>query len=173
MVALAGFMKLLTPYFLDAFKGPVHQPPPQPPAEVPGRARHRGKLRAPATRSWASRVIRVDAGSGHGPILLQKSFARDGHGDPRRGRGAHPRPGARVVSAVVISRLLDEIDGMAGPHAAARATGRRRDEGARARLRRPRARPGLEACGEQHACSACSSARGTRAPRRRAPTSPR
>ena len=45
VVALAGFMKLLTPYFLDAFKGPVVNLHPSLLPEVPRRPCDPGKLR--------------------------------------------------------------------------------------------------------------------------------
>lgn len=76
IVALAGFMKLLTPWFLDAFKGPVVNVHP---SLLP---RHPGVHGIDA--SYASgdaelgiSIFRVDAGIDTGPIITQKSFERD------------------------------------------------------------------------------------------------
>jgi phosphoribosylglycinamide formyltransferase 1 len=76
IVALAGFMKLLTPWFLEAFKGPViniH------PSLLP---RHPGihgieESYASGDRELGITIFRVDAGTDTGPIIVQKSFQRE------------------------------------------------------------------------------------------------
>jgi phosphoribosylglycinamide formyltransferase-1 len=77
MVALAGFMKLLTPYFLDAFKGPVVNLHPSLLPRYPG-AHAIAESFASGDRELGISLIRVDEGVDTGPILLQKSFSREG-----------------------------------------------------------------------------------------------
>jgi phosphoribosylglycinamide formyltransferase-1 len=75
LVALAGFMKLLTPWFLDAFKGPVINLHPSLLPKHPGAHAIDDSFRSDDPELGIS-VIRVDQGADTGPILLQKSFAR-------------------------------------------------------------------------------------------------
>lgn len=77
VVALAGFMKLLTPYFLEAFKGPVLNLHPSLLPKYPGGHAIEESYRAGDEELGIS-VIRVDAGVDTGPVLLQKSFRREG-----------------------------------------------------------------------------------------------
>jgi phosphoribosylglycinamide formyltransferase-1 len=75
MVALAGFMKLLTPYFIGAFKGPIINLHPSLLPKYPGTHSIEESFRSPDKELGIS-VIRIDAGVDTGPVLLQKSFTR-------------------------------------------------------------------------------------------------
>jgi len=76
LVALAGFMKLLTPYFLDAFKGPVINLHPSLLPRYPGAHAIQESFES-GDKELGISVIRVDQGVDTGPILLQKSFPRN------------------------------------------------------------------------------------------------
>lgn len=111
LVALAGFMKILTPFFLDAFKGPVINLHPSLLPRYPGVHAIQESYQS-ADKDLGISVIRVDAGVDTGPILLQKSFQREG-----------PESLAEIESRIhalehqwfprVVLEMLDEIDGMA------------------------------------------------------------
>ena len=77
IVALAGFMKLLTPYFIDAFKGPVVNLHPSLLPKYPGTHGIEESYRSEDEELGIS-VIRIDAGVDTGPVMLQKSFKRGG-----------------------------------------------------------------------------------------------
>jgi len=77
IVALAGFMKLLTPYFLDAFKGPVINLHPSLLPKYPGTHAIEESWRS-ADRELGITIMRVDAGIDTGPVILQKTFLREG-----------------------------------------------------------------------------------------------
>jgi phosphoribosylglycinamide formyltransferase-1 len=77
VVALAGFMRLLTPYFLGRFPGPVLNLHPSLLPKYPGTRGIEESWRS-ADRELGISVIRVDAGVDTGPVVLQRSFARDG-----------------------------------------------------------------------------------------------
>jgi len=77
IVALAGFMKVLTPYFLAAFKGPVVNLHPSLLPKYPG-AHAIDESFDSEDKELGISVIRVDEGVDTGPILLQKSFTRKG-----------------------------------------------------------------------------------------------
>jgi len=77
LVALAGFMKLLTPWFLHAFKGPVINLHPSLLPKYPGTHAIEESFRSP-DRDLGISVIRIDEGVDTGPVLLQKSFTRTG-----------------------------------------------------------------------------------------------
>jgi phosphoribosylglycinamide formyltransferase-1 len=77
LVALAGFMRLLSPYFIDAFKGPVINLHPTLLPRYPGTHGIDESYNSTDTELGIS-VIRIDAGVDTGPVLLQKSFARGG-----------------------------------------------------------------------------------------------
>ncbi|HET6452149.1 MAG TPA: phosphoribosylglycinamide formyltransferase, partial [Spirochaetia bacterium] len=77
MVALAGFMKLLTPFFLEAFKGPVINLHPSLLPKYPGAHAIRESFDSGDSELGIS-VIRVNEGVDTGPVLLQKSFRREG-----------------------------------------------------------------------------------------------
>jgi len=113
LVALAGFMKLLTPWFLDAFKGPVVNLHPSLLPKYPGTRGIEESYRS-ADAELGISVIRVDTGVDTGPILMQKSF-------PRREGETLQQVEAKIHALEhewfpkVIVQLLDEIDGMASP----------------------------------------------------------
>jgi len=111
LVALAGFMKLLTPWFLDAFKGPVVNLHPSLLPKYPGVHGIQESFQSGDAELGIS-VIRVNAGVDTGPILLQKSFARP--------QGATLAEMEARIHALehewfprVVLQMLDEIDGMA------------------------------------------------------------
>jgi len=76
-VALAGFMRLLTPYFLSRFGGPVLNLHPSLLPKYPGTQGIEESFRS-GDRELGISVIRVDEGVDTGPVLLQRSFARAG-----------------------------------------------------------------------------------------------
>jgi phosphoribosylglycinamide formyltransferase-1 len=75
--ALAGFMRLLTPYFLSRFAGPVLNLHPSLLPKYPGTHGIEESFRS-ADRELGISVIRVDEGVDTGPVLLQRSFCRTG-----------------------------------------------------------------------------------------------
>jgi phosphoribosylglycinamide formyltransferase-1 len=77
IVALAGFMRLLTPAFLEGFKGPVINLHPSLLPKYPGTHGIEESYRSGDTELGIS-IIRVDEGVDTGPVLLQKSFTRSG-----------------------------------------------------------------------------------------------
>lgn len=76
-VALAGFMRLLTPYFLRRFAGPVLNLHPSLLPKYPGTHGIEESYRS-SDRELGISVIRVDEGVDTGPVLLQRSFHRTG-----------------------------------------------------------------------------------------------
>ena len=113
VVALAGFMKLLTPYFLDAFKGPIINLHPSLLPRYPGTHAMEESCKS-SDKELGISVIRIDEGIDTGPILLQKSFQREGSESL-----------AEIESRIhalehqwfprVVLETLDAIDGMARP----------------------------------------------------------
>ena len=111
VVALAGFMKLLTPFFLNAFKGPIINLHPSLLPRYPGAHAIEESFHS-GDKELGISVIRVDEGVDTGPILLQKSFQREGSESL-----------AEIESRIhalehqwfprVILEMLDAIDGMA------------------------------------------------------------
>jgi phosphoribosylglycinamide formyltransferase-1 len=75
LVALAGFMRLLTPFFLGAFKGPVINLHPSLLPKYPGTRAIEESWRS-GDRELGITVMRVDEGVDTGPALLQKFFLR-------------------------------------------------------------------------------------------------
>jgi phosphoribosylglycinamide formyltransferase 1 len=75
LVALAGFMRILTPYFIGAFKGPIVNLHPSLLPKYPGAHAIEESFRS-SDKELGISVIRVDAGVDTGPVILQKSFAR-------------------------------------------------------------------------------------------------
>jgi phosphoribosylglycinamide formyltransferase 1 len=122
VVALAGFMKLLTPYFLNAFKGPVVNLHPSLLPRYPG-AHAIAESFASGDKELGISVIRVDEGVDTGPILLQKSFTREGMETlaeiERRIHGLEHQWFPQVVLS-----MLDQIDGMASGDADSPEIGR-------------------------------------------------
>ncbi len=76
MVALAGFMRLLTPEFLRAFPGPIVNLHPSLLPKYAGTHGIEESYRS-ADRQLGISIIRVDEGVDTGPVLLQRSFLRD------------------------------------------------------------------------------------------------
>jgi phosphoribosylglycinamide formyltransferase 1 len=112
LVALAGFMKLLTPYFLDAFKGPVINLHPSLLPKYPGTHAIEKSWRS-ADQELGITVMRVDAGVDTGPAILQKSFARDGTESLEQVEARiHDLEHEWFPRAIL--GLLDGIDAMAG-----------------------------------------------------------
>jgi len=111
LVALAGFMKLLTPYFIDAFKGPVINIHPSLLPKYPGIHSIKESFES-SDKELGVTVMRIDSGVDTGPILLQKSFLRAGDESLERVE-------ARIHGLEhdwfphVAIQLLDDIDRMA------------------------------------------------------------
>jgi len=111
VVVLAGFMKLLTPFFLGRFKGPIINLHPSLLPRYPG-AHALEESFASADKELGISVIRVDQGVDTGPVLLQKSFTREG-----------TESRAEIESRIhalehqwfprVVIETMDAIDGMA------------------------------------------------------------
>ncbi len=77
VVAMAGFMRLLSPGFLESFHGEIINLHPSLLPKYPGTHGIEESWRS-ADRLLGISVIRVDAGTDTGPVLLQRSFARTG-----------------------------------------------------------------------------------------------
>jgi phosphoribosylglycinamide formyltransferase-1 len=117
LVALAGFMKLLTPWFLHAFKGPVINLHPSLLPRYPGAHAIEESFRSGDAELGIS-VIRVDEGVDTGPILLQKSFRRSGAESLAEIEARIHALEHQWFPHVVI-RMLDEMEGPPRPPAAA------------------------------------------------------
>jgi phosphoribosylglycinamide formyltransferase 1 len=112
IVALAGFMKLLTPFFISGFKGPVINLHPSLLPRYPGTRGIEESWRSGDTELGIT-VIRIDEGMDTGPVLLQKSFTRAG--------GESLAEIEEKIHALehewfpkVIIGMLDEVDARAG-----------------------------------------------------------
>jgi len=77
LVALAGYMKLLTPWFIHAFKGPVINLHPSLLPKYPGMHAIEESFRS-GDKELGISVMRIDEGVDTGPVLLRKSFERSG-----------------------------------------------------------------------------------------------
>ncbi len=77
LVALAGFMKLLTPWFIHAFKGPVINLHPSLLPKYPGMHAIEESFRS-EDKDLGISIMRIDEGVDTGPVLLRKSFVRTG-----------------------------------------------------------------------------------------------
>lgn len=108
-VALAGFMRLLTPFFLSRFTGPVLNLHPSLLPKYPGTHGIEDSWRS-SDRELGISVIRVDEGVDTGPVLLQRSFARTGTESLEEiERRIHELEHAWFPVAVL--RALDDLDG--------------------------------------------------------------
>jgi phosphoribosylglycinamide formyltransferase-1 len=76
VVALAGFMRLLSPWFLDAFKGPVINVHPSLLPRHPGMHGIEESFKSGDSELGIT-IMRIDAGVDTGPAIVQKSFPRD------------------------------------------------------------------------------------------------
>jgi phosphoribosylglycinamide formyltransferase 1 len=77
LIALAGYMKLFTPYFLHAFRGPILNLHPALLPKYPG-AHGIEESYESEDAELGITVMEIDEGTDTGPILLQKSFRRTG-----------------------------------------------------------------------------------------------
>ncbi len=111
-VALAGFMKLLTPWFLQAFKGPVINLHPSLLPKYPGVHGIEESFRSGDPELGIS-VIRVDEGVDTGPVLIQKSFSRI-PGETLAQVEARIHALEHECFPREVLKMLDEIDGMSG-----------------------------------------------------------
>jgi phosphoribosylglycinamide formyltransferase-1 len=114
LVALAGFMKLLTPWFIHAFKGPVINLHPSLLPKYPGVHAIEESYRSGDTELGIS-VMRIDEGVDTGPVLLQKTFVRTGAESLEEIEARIHALEYQWFPQVLIG-LLDDIDGQA--HAA-------------------------------------------------------
>jgi phosphoribosylglycinamide formyltransferase 1 len=109
IVALAGFMRLLSPWFIDAFKGPVINLHPSLLPKYPGTHAIRESY-ASADTELGITVMQIDEGVDTGPVLLQKSFTRTGtetlEGIEQRIHALEHEWFPRVLIT-----LLDEVEG--------------------------------------------------------------
>lgn len=76
-VALAGFMRILTPHFLDRFEGPIVNVHPALLPNHPGAHAIEESFRS-GDETLGVTVHRVDAGVDTGPVIAQESFRRGG-----------------------------------------------------------------------------------------------
>ena len=120
-------MKLLTPYFIDAFKGPVINIHPSLLPKYPGIHSIKESFES-GDKELGITIMRIDTGIDMGPVLLQKSFLREGS-------GILERIEARIHGLEhdwfphVAIQLLDDIDRM--------VAGRRPEKRRRERPRNP------------------------------------
>ena len=110
LVALAGYMKLLTPFFISAFKGPVINLHPGLLPKYPGVHAIEESYRSDDTELGIT-VMRIDEGVDTGPVLVQKSFTRIGT-ESREEIEARIHALEHEWFPRVLIGLLDEIDGM-------------------------------------------------------------
>jgi phosphoribosylglycinamide formyltransferase-1 len=110
LVALAGFMRLLSPYFINAFKGPIVNLHPTLLPKYPGTHGIEESFNSPDKELGIS-VIRVDEGVDTGPVLLQKSFVRGGTESREEIEDRIHRLEHEWFPKALIG-LLDEIDGV-------------------------------------------------------------
>jgi phosphoribosylglycinamide formyltransferase-1 len=111
VVALAGFMRLLSPYFIGAFKGPVINLHPSLLPKYPGVHGIEESFKSPDKELGIS-VIRIDEGVDTGPVLLQKAFVRSGKESIEEIEEHIHRLEHEWFPRTLIG-LLDEIDGVA------------------------------------------------------------
>ncbi len=77
LIALAGFMKLLTPSFLKSFKGPIINLHPSLLPKHPGTHGIEESFLS-EDRELGITIMRVDEGVDTGPVIAQKRFTRTG-----------------------------------------------------------------------------------------------
>ncbi|MGA2612278.1 MAG: phosphoribosylglycinamide formyltransferase [Spirochaetia bacterium] len=113
IVALAGFMKLLTPRFLEAFKGPVINVHPSLLPKYPG-IHGIDQSYASGDRELGITIMRVDAGVDTGPVVLQKSFLRE-PGESRESVEARIHDLEHEWYPHVLLSMLDTVNGGGAP----------------------------------------------------------
>lgn len=110
LVALAGYMKLLTPFFIGAFKGPVINLHPSLLPKYPGVHAIVESYKSD-DKEVGITVMRIDEGVDTGPVLVQKSFTRTGTETLSEIEARiHALEHEWFPRALI--GLLDEIDGM-------------------------------------------------------------
>ena len=97
IVALAGFMRLLTPWFLQAFKGPVINVHPSLLPKYPG-VHGIEESYASGDSELGITIMRVDEGVDTGPASAAEVLSSRAGGNQGPGGSKNPRAGARVVS---------------------------------------------------------------------------
>ncbi len=113
IVALAGFMKLLTPRFLEAFKGPVINVHPSLLPKYPG-IHGIEESYASGDGELGITIMRVDAGVDTGPVILQKSFRRD-PGETREHVEARIHVLEHEWYPRILLSMLDRVDAGGAP----------------------------------------------------------
>lgn len=113
IVALAGFMRLLTPWFLQAFKGPVINVHPSLLPKYPG-VHGIEESYASGDSELGITIMRVDEGVDTGPAVLQKSFHRE-PGETRDQVGARIHALEHEWYPRVLLSMLDRIDAGGAP----------------------------------------------------------
>ena len=77
LIALAGFMKLFTPFFLKGFQGDIINLHPALLPKYPG-THGIEESYASGDMELGITIMKIDAGCDTGPLILQKSFTRSG-----------------------------------------------------------------------------------------------
>ena len=113
IVALAGFMRLLTPWFLEAFKGPVINVHPSLLPKYPG-IHGIQESYASGDNELGITIMRVDAGVDTGPTILQKSFQRE-PGETRDHVEARIHQLEHEWYPRVLLSMLDRVDAGGAP----------------------------------------------------------
>ena len=113
IVALAGFMRLLTPWFLQAFKGPVINVHPSLLPKYPG-VYGIEESYASGDSELGITIMRVDEGVDTGPAVLQKSFHRE-PGETRDQVEARIHALEHEWYPRVLLSMLDRIDAGGAP----------------------------------------------------------
>ncbi len=108
LVALAGYMRLFTPLFLEGFKGEIINLHPALLPKYPGAHGIEESYNSKDTELGIS-IIRIDEGCDTGPILFQKSFRRTG-GESLEETEAKIHELEHEWYPRVLRGLLDEID---------------------------------------------------------------
>ncbi len=78
LIILAGFMRILSPGFVDRYAGRIVNIHPSLLPKYPGTHGIEESFRS-ADRELGITVHRVDRGTDTGPVILQRSFLRNGH----------------------------------------------------------------------------------------------
>jgi len=108
LIALAGFMKLLSPFFLKNFAGPILNLHPSLLPKYPGVDAIRRSYEAGEEELGIS-IIKVDEGCDTGPILFQASFQRPPHASLEEIEALIHALEHRHYPQVVLAQL-DELD---------------------------------------------------------------
>jgi len=113
IIALAGFMKLFTPFFLKGFQGDIINIHPALLPKYPGTHGIEESYRSADTELGIS-IMKIDAGCDTGPLILQKSFTREGSESLEQiEEKIHALE--HTWYPIVLVRLLDEMDSRRKP----------------------------------------------------------